>query len=131
MNLDPVSYVAATISPIKIIFTLFALFAWSRAFLQFRNKLMNVKEFSFWSLLWLGLIILIFLPGKTTLMARVLGMNRGLDAMFFIAVVALFYSVYRLYSKSNESEREITALIRKIALKSCQTKNRIKRKKKE
>ncbi len=116
------------IAPIKIIFTIFALFAWSRAVIKFRAKLMNPKEIAFWSLLWLSLIVAIFIPGKTTLLARLLGIERGFDAMIFIGIVALFYAVYRLYVKSNEAERIITEIVRKIALRHGVTKSKRKKK---
>lgn len=103
---------------IKIIFTLFALFAWSRAIIRFYSKDLNLKELIFWSLLWIGMIILVFIPGKTNFLAKLLGMERGNDAMFFLGIVALFYASYRLYVKGNEQEKEITRLIRSLALKN-------------
>lgn len=103
---------------IKIIFTLFALFAWSRAVIRFYSKDLNLKELIFWSLLWIGMIILVFIPGKTNFLAKLLGMERGNDAMFFLGIVALFYASYRLYVKGNEQEKEITRLIRALALKN-------------
>jgi len=105
------------IASVKIIFTLFALFAWSRAILRFQKKLMNAKELVFWSVLWIGLTIFVYIPGKSDLLAKILGMNRGLDAMFFIGIVALFYSNYRLYAKITEHEKEMTNLVRQLALK--------------
>jgi hypothetical protein len=44
-------------------------------------------------------------------------MERGFDAMIFIAIIALFYAVYRLYIKANETEQEITEIVRQIALR--------------
>jgi hypothetical protein len=52
-------------------------------------------------------------------------MGRGFDALAFIAIIALFYAVYRLYSKTNDLEREITELVRQISLR-----HQIKKKKK-
>ena len=103
---------------IKILFTLFALFAWSRAVIRFYSKDLNLKELIFWSLLWLMMIILVFIPGKTNFLAKILGMERGNDAMFFLGIVALFYISYRLYVKANEQEKEITRLVRALALKN-------------
>ena len=105
------------IAPIKFFFVIFAIFAWSRAFLTFRKKHINAKELIFWSIVWLFATIIVFIPGKTVILARFLGMGRGFDALVFIAIAALFYSVYRLYVRSNENEEIITDLIRKIALK--------------
>lgn len=102
--------------PIEAILTFFALFAWSRAFLRFRGKVINEKEFGFWSLIWFGFMIVVFIPGKTTYLANLLGMGRGFDAMMFLGIVALFYAIYRLYVRINEVEQEITELIRQLAL---------------
>lgn len=103
---------------VKILLTIFALFAFSRAVIRFYNKDLNLKELIFWSVLWLGLTFLVFVPGKTNFLAKILGMERGNDAMFFLGIVALFYASYRLYVKSNEQEKEITRLVRALALKS-------------
>lgn len=107
----------ASVSLIKILLTLFVIFAWSRALLRFRDKAINFKELGFWSLVWIAIIIMVYLPGKATLLANLLGVGRGFDAMVFIAIIALLYAVYRLYVKSNELEQEMTRLIREISLK--------------
>lgn len=104
------------LAPIKIILTLFALFAWSRVYLKFRARLMNVKELIFWTLIWATAITVVFIPGKTTTLARLLGMERGFDAFAFIGIVTVFYIVYRLYVKTNEIDQTITELVRQIAL---------------
>lgn len=103
---------------IKILFTLFAIFAWSRAITRFYHKDLNLKELIFWSLLWILMIVLVFIPGKTNFLAKLLGMERGNDAMFFLGIVALFYATYRLYVKTNEQEKEVTRLVRALALKN-------------
>lgn len=107
---------------VKILLTLFAIFAWSRAVIRFYSKDLNLKELLFWSLLWAAMIVLVFIPGKTNFLAKMLGMERGNDAMFFLSVVALFYASYRLYVKSNEQEKEITRLVRALALKNVKKK---------
>lgn len=111
-------HIFASLALIKILFTLFAIFAWSRAVIRFYTKDLKLKELIFWSFIWAVMIVLVFIPGKTDFLARVLGMERGKDAMFFLGIVALFYASYRLYVKSNEQEKEITKLVRALALKN-------------
>lgn len=106
-----------SVSLIKILLTLFVVFAWSRALLRFRDKAINFKELGFWSLVWVATLVMVYLPGKATVLAKLLGVGRGFDAMVFIAIVALFYAVYRLYVRANEAEQEMTRLIREISLK--------------
>lgn len=114
------------IAPIKVIFTIFVIFAWSRAFLKFRAKSMNTKEIVFWTILWISITIAIYIPGKTTVLAHLLGMDRGFDAMILIGMITLFYIVYRLYTKANEAEQVITELVRQIALKDGTTRKKSK-----
>jgi small membrane protein len=103
---------------VKTLFTIFALFAWSRAVIRFYSKDLNVKELVFWTFTWALMVVLVFIPGKTNFFANILGIDRGNDAVFFLAIVVLFYATYRLYVKSNEAEKEITRLVRALALKN-------------
>lgn len=103
--------------PIEILLTLFVLFAWSRVILRWRDHQINQKELAFWSILWLVILVMVYVPGKTTYLAHLLGMGRGFDAMVFIAIIALFYTLYRLYIKANETEQEITEIVRQMALR--------------
>ena len=103
---------------IKIFLTLFALFAWSRVLIRFRAKDLNIKEMIFWSVVWVSIVVLVYIPGKTNFVAKLIGMDRGNDAMFFLAIVGLLYATYRLYVKINEQDKEITKLVRALALKN-------------
>lgn len=116
------------IPPIRIIFTIFAVFAWSRVFIKFRTKNMNAKEFIFWSAVWISALAVVYIPGKTDVLAKVMGMGRGFDAVTFLSVISLFYIIYRLYVKSNEHDQVITALVRQIALKNATNKKKVSKK---
>lgn len=116
--MNQISTFLGQLALIKILLTLFALFAWSRVIIRFQKKDLNYKELFFWSLVWAMMIVLVFIPGKTNFLAKMIGMERGNDAMFFLGIVALFYATYRLYVKNNEQEKEITKLVRALALKN-------------
>lgn len=108
------------VTPIRAIFTLFALFAWSRAFLHWRQRIFSYKELLFWTVVWATAIVLIFTPGKTDFLASRLGVGRGSDAMLAIAITVLFYIVYRLYAKVDRLEKDVTKLIQRIAIQNRQ-----------
>mgnify|MGYP001618686197 FL=1 len=118
------SHIFGGVALVKILFTIFAVFAWSRAIIRFNAKDLNFKELIFWSLIWILMIVLVFVPGKTNFLAKMIGIDRVNDAMFFLAIVALFYASYRLYVKSNEQEKEITKLVRALALKNIRKKKK-------
>lgn len=124
MNLDFITE-RIHITLFNIILLLFAFFAWTRVFLRFRSGDTSIKWFTFWSLIWIGLVIIIFLPGKADFFTKILGVSRAPDALLTLAVVLLLYTVYRLYVKIDLLEGEITGLTRHITLSSI--KDRLKK----
>ena len=49
--------------------------------------------------------------------ADILGVGRGVDALMYISIVVLFYLIYRLYAKVDTLERQITYIVREIAIR--------------
>jgi len=102
---------------IKIVVTLFALFALSRAILRFKKKEISKKEVLWWSLLWLTLIIVALLPGFTTFFANLFGIGRGADVVLYASVIILFYLIFKIYVKIEQVEKNLTKIVRKLTLK--------------
>jgi hypothetical protein len=103
-------------TPFKVLMTVFVVFAWSRAFFRYQDKTFTWKELLFWTLLWGAALIFIYTPGKTNFIARLIGVGRGADAIFTVSILVLFYIVYRLYAQVDKIERDITELVRRLAL---------------
>ena len=105
--------------PIHIILSIFILFAFSRVLLRFNDKTISYKEAVFWSLLWIGAAIVIFMPGFTGTLATILGIGRGADLIIYIAIILNFYIVFRLYVKLDKLDNNITTIVEKIAHKDA------------
>ncbi len=95
---------------IQIITVLFVAFAWSRAILRFKDKAISYSEFFFWMFIWTSVLLLTFNPGIADKTALIFGLQRGADAMFFIAIILLFYLIFRLYVKLDIVDRNLTRL---------------------
>lgn len=102
---------------IQIIIVIFILFVISRVYLRFRDKSITLVEFILWNLLWLGIGVVILLPQTTSLLAKILGVGRGVDAVIYLAIIILFYGLFRLYVKLEFIEHEITQIVRKLSLR--------------
>ncbi|MBN2457558.1 DUF2304 family protein [Candidatus Woesearchaeota archaeon] len=100
-----------------LIVVVFAIFAISRSYLRLRNGNESIIEFLFWTGLWTLIIAIVLVPEITALPARLLGIGRGVDVFIYFGLVFLFYSTYRIYSKIERVEQEITRLSRTIALR--------------
>lgn len=102
---------------LQILIIVFGLFAFSRVILRFKGKEITMKEFIFWSILWLVIIFFGFLPDITKIFAGLLGIGRGTDAAIYVSIILLFYLLFRIYVKTENIEQEVTKIVREITLK--------------
>lgn len=66
--------------------------------------------------LWTAVAIAAVIPKFTDRVAQTVGVERGADLFVYIAVVFLLYAVFRLMHKHEQTQRQLTELVRKIAL---------------
>jgi len=116
------------ITIIQVIIVVFALFAWSRAFLRMRGKDISVGEFSFWSLIWIAVLIVAISPGLIGGVSGILGIGRGIDLAVYISILLLFYLVFRVYVSLDAQKNEITKLVREISIRDVKIKDSKKKK---
>ena len=101
----------------QIIVDLFCLYAALRVAQKIRSRSLSPRWGAFWLAFWLGGGVVISLPWTTSLLAARLGVTRGVDLVVYCSVIALFYLVFRLTLKIEKLERNITKLVRELALK--------------
>jgi hypothetical protein len=102
---------------IKLLVTIFILFAASRVWLRWRDGSVSIFSAAAWSMLWLGVVLFSWFPKLSDSVAHVLGIGRGVDAFVYIGVLFLLYGFFRLYIKVEFIEHEMTGLTRAITLK--------------
>jgi len=95
---------------LKILTIIFVVFVGSRAVLRFKDRAIGYGEFLFWMLIWSSVLIITFYPRIADKTAILFGLQRGADAMFFIAIMILFYLIFRLYIKLDIIDRHLTRL---------------------
>jgi len=59
-------------------------------------------------------------------LATLTGVGRGVDVVIYVAIIILFYLLYRLYIKIENIEREITLIVREIAILEKEKKEKEK-----
>ncbi len=101
---------------LQAIIVLFAFFALSRMYLRFREGKMSKGEVFFWSAIWAGVIILVFIPQVTDYFSDLLGIKRGINIVIYGSILLLFYLLFRVYIKLETMNKELTELVRVIAL---------------
>ena len=101
---------------LQLIAASFAIFALSRAYLRFRERKLSSFSFIFWIFVWVTGMGAIIFPDMSTKLAKLIGVGRGVDAILYASIVVIFYLIFRLYIKIEDTQKEITQLTRKITL---------------
>jgi len=108
--------------PIQILAVLFALFAYSRTILRFKDKKITIKEFFFWTVIWIAVIVVGIVPGIMSGLTVFLGIGRPIDIIVYASIIVLFYLIFRLYVRIEEMEQNITKVVREVAIKKQKKK---------
>ncbi len=112
---------------IQILLSFFILFALSRVLKQVRSTKLTIGAFLFWSSLFVFALAGVLYPGLTSYVAERVGIGRGTDVVIYTSIALLFYLIFRLSISLEETRREITDLVRKIALKDDKAPTRTKK----
>lgn len=113
-----------TLSALQIVLLIIIFFALSRVLLRVRGKNISMKMGLFWTLLWVLAAVGVLLPATTSVVARAVGVGRGADIVIYVSLLLLFYLTFRIYVMIEDLRRDITSVVRQLAIK-----NPIKRKK--
>ena len=112
------------ISLYQIIGTIIGLLAIFWALLRFREGKMSLGMISLWILIWIGVIYVSINPQSTNYLSLVVGIGRGLDVVLILGLFACFYLIFRMYTMIENMEKEITQLVRELAIQREDLKER-------
>jgi len=101
---------------IKIILILFVLFALYKVALRYRDKIISLQELILWTIFWFSAGFLVLFPDVTSYAAAWVGVGRGVDLVIYVAILILFYLMFRALAKLDKVEKEVTKVVRKAAL---------------
>ncbi|AEK73629.1 hypothetical protein GQS_08675 [Thermococcus sp. 4557] len=74
-------------------------------------------DFLFWEAILIGLLVVSIFPVQiANEIRKLLGLGRGLDALFVIGIGLSYILVFKVYLAVDKTEREITELTRKVAI---------------
>ncbi|MFH1890160.1 MAG: DUF2304 family protein [Candidatus Kuenenbacteria bacterium] len=103
-------------SLIQILAIIFCFFALWRVILKFRRRELKVSEFFMWLVFWLAVGVAFVIPESLTKLANILGIGRGADLVLYVAVVVVFYLMFRIFIRLENMEKNITKVVRKNTL---------------
>ena len=66
---------------------------------DFKKNRINLLAFLFWTGLWSSVIIVAALPQITMPLAKISGLERGIDVVVYFAIVFIFFLLFKIIAK--------------------------------
>lgn len=102
---------------IQIILLFFIIYAVIKVALRYKDKIISLQEFILWTIFWFMVGFVVILPETTSLVASFVGVGRGVDLVIYISILILFYLVFRILVRLDKIDKDVTKIVRSIALK--------------
>lgn len=103
----------------QVIAIVFIFFFVSRLFWQKKKGQIKNEELLFWLVFWtLACIAILFIKQIDSFVASLGFSSSGISILFYVAVFILFYFIFRLRLRIERIEKNITKIVRDMALKN-------------
>ncbi|MBP7741054.1 DUF2304 domain-containing protein [Candidatus Woesebacteria bacterium] len=94
----------------------------AKAISHYLRKEQTIRELIAIFIFWISIFIFTTFPEILEVVAGFLGFKGYINGLFIGGFVVLFYSVFKLILKSDKQERQITELVRKLAIEDAKKK---------
>jgi hypothetical protein len=100
----------------QLLATVFILVAINRIISRYRQELIPKSEILVWIIFWAAVAVAIWWPRGTDIIAQWLGVSRGVDVIVTASLAVIFYLLFQIFSHVHRLQRELTQLVRKLAI---------------
>lgn len=109
---------------LQVAIVVLVLFFYSRAILRLKDGQITMWEFVLWTVIWGSVAVAIFVPSLLSKISQSVGITRGLDLVVPLALIVVFYMVFRSYIKIEQLEQDLTKMTRVVALQGLKAKKK-------
>ena len=88
-----------------------------RVVIKWKQGILTSRDLVFWTGFWLVVGVIILLPDTTSYLAEIVGVGRGADLIVYLSIVLIFYIIFQMTIKVEKIERNITKVVRTVAMK--------------
>lgn len=101
----------------QVIALIVIVFFLGRLFWQKRKNAIGYNEFYFWLVFWiLSATAVVFLKYIDKAVAKLGFSGSGIEILLYIAVITLFYFIFRLRMRLEKIERDMTKIVREVSI---------------
>lgn len=109
-------------SAMQLVILFIVLLIWWRLYLRFKNNELTVREFVEWFIFWLLVAGVTVVPDTTSYLAALLGVGRGVDLVVYLALLLIFYLLFKIFLRLEKNDRQLTQVVREMALRDYKEK---------
>jgi hypothetical protein len=95
-----------------------------RIYWRFRNGGITRRSFLWWLFLWACAFVVVIRPEGINRVADFLGVGRGADVVLYLALVLVFFLLFKLFSRTVKLEGDIEKIVRALALRDDERNKR-------
>ena len=108
----------------QIIVLILIVFVAGKAVARFYRREISLALLIVWLALWLAMAAIVIFPGIVNYLANLAGVGRGVDLVIYFSIFILFYALFMLNLRLAKIEKNITKIVRKIAVGEALDKER-------
>jgi hypothetical protein len=101
----------------QLIITLLAALVWLKILSRMVSGQLRLARAWWWLVGWLVVVVVFWWPGLTSWLALKLGIGRGVDLVMYIAILILFYLLFKIYVRLDNQQQEIGKIVSHLAIK--------------
>jgi hypothetical protein len=98
---------------------LLAIIAISKSYVDFRGRRESLQMFVLWTLMWSAIVFVALVPQSIDVLLG--GSSAGVGRFLGMALVFVFFLLYRVYARVERLEQKITTLVQEVALREITT----------
>lgn len=107
---------------IQIFLGLIIIYIWRRIYLKYKAGELASREFAEWTLFWIVATWFVIMPEAASYLAFVLGVGRGSDLVVYVAILIIFYLLFKVFMRLEKTNRAITKMVNDQAVKEADHK---------
>jgi hypothetical protein len=90
----------------------------SKSYVDFRARRESVQMFLLWTVTWIGIVAVALFPAIVDSLIAIGGGRVGIGTFLGMALVFLFFLMYRMYVRLERTEQKLTLVVQDLALKA-------------
>lgn len=94
------------------------------SFSYFKKKNLPLGFFLLWEFFWLFALFLVNNIPALTYFSKLVGIGRGVDLAIYLSIIILYYIIYYLISENFYLKKQLTDIIRHLAIKEYEKRKR-------